>query len=261
MGQVLLRPRPRPRPPRDRRRRASARRGSGWSRRTCARCRPTTTAATSPRGGSSTGSTPGRASGPAGCDAALAAGIGAQARHVRATLTPERNHRTLELYALLLAALAVPGVDGDGALRRFALAELDRNLAERLPPRRRPPRGVEPLPHDRPALVHGRARERPPLRPRAAGRVRGPARARLHVRAPLPPARRAHPGALGRRHRAATRSCWRSPTSCSARPATRARASPTAATTCSAAAGTRTRATPCSTAARSATAATATTTC
>ena len=68
--------------------------------------------------------------GPGRLDAALAVGIGAQVRHVRATLTPERNHRTLELYALLLAALAVPGVDGDGALRRFALAELDRNLAE-----------------------------------------------------------------------------------------------------------------------------------
>ena len=73
---------------------------------------------------------------------------------MRATLTPERNHRTLELYALLLAALAVPGLDGDGGLRRFALAELDRNLARGLPRRRRPPRGVEPLPHGRPALVH-----------------------------------------------------------------------------------------------------------
>jgi uncharacterized heparinase superfamily protein len=33
-----------------------------------------------------------------------------QARHVRDTLTPERNHRTLELYALLIAALALPGL-------------------------------------------------------------------------------------------------------------------------------------------------------
>jgi uncharacterized heparinase superfamily protein len=63
-------------------------------------------------------------------DASLGESIGAQARHVRATLTPERNHRTLELYALLLAALAVPGLDGDGGLRRFALAELDRNLTD-----------------------------------------------------------------------------------------------------------------------------------
>jgi len=66
--------------------------------------------------------------GPGALDDALAGSIAAQARHVRATLTPERNHRTLELYALLLAALAVPGLDGDGRLRRFALDELDRNL-------------------------------------------------------------------------------------------------------------------------------------
>ena len=38
-------------------------------------------------------------------DASLAASIAAQARHVRATLTPERNHRTLELYALLIAGV------------------------------------------------------------------------------------------------------------------------------------------------------------
>ncbi len=63
-------------------------------------------------------------------DAPLEDSIAAQARHVRATLTPERNHRTLELYALLIAALAVPGLDRDGGLRRFALAELDRNLAQ-----------------------------------------------------------------------------------------------------------------------------------
>jgi uncharacterized heparinase superfamily protein len=67
---------------------------------------------------------------PTRIDGALEASIAAQARHIRATLTPERNHRTLELYALLLAALAVPGLDGDGALRRFALAELDRNLSD-----------------------------------------------------------------------------------------------------------------------------------
>jgi uncharacterized heparinase superfamily protein len=67
---------------------------------------------------------------PTALDARLGESIAAQARHVRATLTPERNHRTLELYALLLAALAVPGLDGDGELRRFALGELDRNLTE-----------------------------------------------------------------------------------------------------------------------------------
>ena len=44
-------------------------------------------------------------------DAALAGASPRRPAHVRATLTPERNHRTLELYALLLAALAVPGLD------------------------------------------------------------------------------------------------------------------------------------------------------
>jgi hypothetical protein len=50
----------------------------------------------------------------------------AQARHVRANLTPERNHRTLELYSLFIAGLAVPGLRG---LIGFALDELGRNLA------------------------------------------------------------------------------------------------------------------------------------
>jgi hypothetical protein len=48
--------------------------------------------------------------------------------HLREHLTPERNHRTLELYALLIAALALPTVvDADGSLAAFALAELRRN--------------------------------------------------------------------------------------------------------------------------------------
>jgi uncharacterized heparinase superfamily protein len=55
--------------------------------------------------------------------------IDRQARHVRATLTPERNHRTLELYALLIVALALPELDPGRELRDFAVAELDRNLA------------------------------------------------------------------------------------------------------------------------------------
>ena len=40
--------------------------------------------------------------------AGIAESIGEQARHVRANLTAERNHRTLELYALLIVALALP---------------------------------------------------------------------------------------------------------------------------------------------------------
>ncbi len=54
----------------------------------------------------------------------LADSIRDQARHVRATLAPERNHRTLELYALLIAGLALDDAD----LRDHAVAELQDNL-------------------------------------------------------------------------------------------------------------------------------------
>ncbi len=47
---------------------------------------------------------------------------------MRENLAPERNHRTLELYALFVAALALPELDRDGLLD-FAVVELDRNLA------------------------------------------------------------------------------------------------------------------------------------
>lgn len=49
--------------------------------------------------------------------------LGQQARHVRATLSPERNHRTLELYALLITALALPDLGIEPPL-----AELHENL-------------------------------------------------------------------------------------------------------------------------------------
>jgi hypothetical protein len=49
-------------------------------------------------------------------------------RHVRAHLTPARNHRTLELYALFVAALALPELDPGGAVLRFAVRELEENL-------------------------------------------------------------------------------------------------------------------------------------
>jgi hypothetical protein len=58
----------------------------------------------------------------------LLASIAAQIAHLRAHLTPERNHRTLELYALFVAALALPQLDACGALLNFAIAELHRNL-------------------------------------------------------------------------------------------------------------------------------------
>lgn len=60
----------------------------------------------------------------------LGASIAAQADHVRTHLAPERNHRTLELYALFLVALALPALDPVGTLRDFALGQLGRNLQE-----------------------------------------------------------------------------------------------------------------------------------
>jgi uncharacterized heparinase superfamily protein len=60
-----------------------------------------------------------------GLEPALTERIAADARHVRETLTPERNHRTLELYALAIVAFAFE----DPELLALAVAELDRNLA------------------------------------------------------------------------------------------------------------------------------------
>ncbi len=51
-----------------------------------------------------------------------------QISHLRKHLTPERNHRTLELYALLIAALALPEIDPRKHLLRFAVDQLHRNL-------------------------------------------------------------------------------------------------------------------------------------
>lgn len=57
---------------------------------------------------------------------ALHESLGEQVRHVRATLSPERNHRTLELYGLLVAALALP--DLEPGLQDFAVEQLHENL-------------------------------------------------------------------------------------------------------------------------------------
>jgi len=55
--------------------------------------------------------------------------IEAETAYVRRNLTPERNHRTLELFGLFLTALAFPSaLDERGELRDFALGELHRNL-------------------------------------------------------------------------------------------------------------------------------------
>ena len=76
-----------------------------------------------------TGSTPGAASprrraslgSPAGVEHRAARGLEREVAYLRANLTPgpQRNHRTLELYALLVAALALPdALDPDGELGR-----------------------------------------------------------------------------------------------------------------------------------------------
>ncbi len=63
-----------------------------------------------------------------GVEDALLTSLRAQVRHIRDNLTAERNHRTLELYALLIAALALPDLDDGGDLLALATSELHANL-------------------------------------------------------------------------------------------------------------------------------------
>ena len=63
-----------------------------------------------------------------GFGARIIASLEAQLDRLRHRLTPERNHRTLELYALFVGALALPAVDPDGELLRFAIDALHENL-------------------------------------------------------------------------------------------------------------------------------------
>jgi len=58
----------------------------------------------------------------------IVASIGAQTQYVRTHLTKERNHRTLELYALFITALAFPQLDPDGDLLTLAVGQLHANL-------------------------------------------------------------------------------------------------------------------------------------
>lgn len=53
---------------------------------------------------------------------------------IRDHLTPTLNHRTIELTALVLSVLAFPDLDEDGALMRFALAELEHSAGTDLHP-------------------------------------------------------------------------------------------------------------------------------
>ena len=64
----------------------------------------------------------------AGFEARVAASLQAQVAYLRQHLTRERNHRTLELYALFIAALALPDIDVDRGLLRFAVDALYENL-------------------------------------------------------------------------------------------------------------------------------------
>lgn len=63
----------------------------------------------------------------------LVLSLAAQVSHLRSNLTAERNHRTLELYALFIAALALPELDNDSLLS-FAMAELHQNLLQDVRP-------------------------------------------------------------------------------------------------------------------------------
>ncbi|HKB14200.1 MAG TPA: alginate lyase family protein, partial [Vicinamibacterales bacterium] len=69
-----------------------------------------------------------------GFTASITRSLADQIAHLEGHLTRERNHRTLELYALLIAALALPDLDPDGARRTFALAQLHRNLLDDILP-------------------------------------------------------------------------------------------------------------------------------
>ena len=64
----------------------------------------------------------------AGFDRELLDGIGEHGGVHPGEPHAERNHRTLELYALLIVALALPELDRDGGLLAFAMAELHANL-------------------------------------------------------------------------------------------------------------------------------------
>lgn len=58
----------------------------------------------------------------------LIASIQNQALYVRENLSAERNHRTLELYALFIVALALPDIENGEEMLPFVIAELHRNL-------------------------------------------------------------------------------------------------------------------------------------
>ena len=69
-----------------------------------------------------------------GLPAAIARELGEQVAFLMAHLTPQRNHRTLELYALFVASLALPELDPEGDLLDFTMDALHANLRDDLWP-------------------------------------------------------------------------------------------------------------------------------
>jgi hypothetical protein len=67
-----------------------------------------------------------------GLDGVILESLAEHANYVRGALTPQvfRNHRTLELYALFVVALAFPAIDPGSKLVDFAISELHTTLAE-----------------------------------------------------------------------------------------------------------------------------------
>jgi hypothetical protein len=63
-----------------------------------------------------------------GFEERLLASLAAQLDHVAAHLTPERNHRTLELFSLLVVSLGLPALDPGGVRAADAWAALQENL-------------------------------------------------------------------------------------------------------------------------------------
>ena len=64
----------------------------------------------------------------------MLASIEQQVEHICANLTPKRNHRTLELYAVFLAGAVFPEFARAGYWRRFGIEELAKNIAADLLP-------------------------------------------------------------------------------------------------------------------------------
>jgi Heparinase II/III-like protein/Heparinase II/III N-terminus len=63
-----------------------------------------------------------------GTDEAIVESLQAQVSHLGAHLTRERNHRTLELYALFIVSLALPTIDPGGHVLASAIEQLRANL-------------------------------------------------------------------------------------------------------------------------------------